>query len=127
MKDHVVYDSVLFRLAHKRFMCDAKALTDEDIQQLALVNPQLEDRARAKRAGFLPAPEADAETVGKKAISLNFFRQWMDDFLGPIFAAHAYRQKELKTEFETQIRSLQGRVLELEAERASRMATLHDD
>ena len=41
--------------AQTKFIADAKTLTDADLEQFAIVDPALAERARARRQGFVPA------------------------------------------------------------------------
>jgi hypothetical protein len=115
----VMYDKALFQVAHKRFMLDPKALTDADIAQLAIVDPTLVDRARAKRAGYVEADDAEMQALRKKAISCAAFHEWERDYLSPILATYRHKAEQQQTrndDLETRVRSLEGRILELEAQ-----------
>ena len=49
------YDPLAFQAAHQRFLTDVNNLTDDDLEQFAIVDPKLAERARARRAGFVEA------------------------------------------------------------------------
>ena len=134
MTDKVVYDTKAFEAAHRRFLTDPKTVTDDDLALIELVFPSFAERARAMRAGFVNAQTAEDRTLGKEPIRAKFFIDWIANYLAPIHATHRYKGQQAQAQIEWQwkeIESLKARVLELEAERASRTpdhvsATQHD-
>jgi hypothetical protein len=89
------YDSALFTEAYQRFLDEPKALTDADLAQLALVDPPLAERARARRAGFVEATTADERKALKLPLSRKLFLDWISDYLGPSLAMHRYKSREV--------------------------------
>ena len=61
----MTFDRKLFEDAHAKFIDDATKLTDSDIAQIAIVDPKLGERARARRAGYVPA---DADTPEERKL-----------------------------------------------------------
>jgi hypothetical protein len=54
-----VFNRAAFDAAHTKFLEAPTTLTDDDIEQFAIVLPKLGDRARAKRQNLVPAETAD--------------------------------------------------------------------
>jgi hypothetical protein len=116
----VVYDTKRFEEAHGRFLKDAKALTDDDLAQFALVSPKFAERARAKRAGFVEAEDAAQQKIGKVPLPYKDFIKWIGDYLGPILATHRYKSRQTEARCE----ALELRVVTLESELVQRVKAL---
>lgn len=129
MTNNVVYDTERFVAAHKRFLADAKTVTDDDLALFALVNPEFAERARAMRAGFVPAESEETQKVMKLPLRSRVFFDWIKNHLNPTLATFRYKGHQLETRIEGQqkeIESLKARVLELEAREAAHgMAAEH--
>jgi hypothetical protein len=105
------YDSERFMVAHGRFLEAARTLTDEDIEQLACVDPKLADRARAKRAGYKPEPRSPEQVAFDKQPILNgVFLTWIRDWMDPLLGTYRLRIGEAREAIE----ELKKRVTELE-------------
>lgn len=74
----MMYNPVTFHEAHKKFLTDAKTLTDDDLAQFAIIDPKLAERARAKREGYVEAdPDIDAD---KRLLAQTMTHQGLSDF-----------------------------------------------
>lgn len=112
----MTYDKELFQLAHTRFLLIPKELTDRDLEQLAVVDKKSAERARATRAGFVEAEDDDDKKLAKLTVSQRDLLSWQKDVVQPLLSTYRHRLDEAMT----LIRSLEGRVLELEAQQAER-------
>jgi hypothetical protein len=94
----MTYDRVAFVQAHHKFLTDAKTLTDADLEQFAVIDPKLADRARAKRAGFVEAFECtDAEKRAlSQTVTMNALTDWFTDFVLPILATYRHSIQETR-------------------------------
>ena len=104
----VKYTSQAFTEAHDRFLTDATRLTDEDVAQLALVDADLADRARAKRAGFVEAKGHDA--TWHKPVKWKDLLKWQRDILMPLLGTYRLKSREAHTRLD----DLERRIVELE-------------
>ena len=73
------YNRDLWKAAHERFIGNPSALTDGDLEQLALTDGALAERARAKRAGFVEREDDDLKAAGDEPLSIRDFLQWNRD------------------------------------------------
>ena len=112
----MTYDREHFKLAHERFLLTPKVLTDGDLEQLAVVDPTLAERARAKRAGFVEAEDDDDRKLATVPVTQKGLLTWQKDVIGPMISTFQFRLDEAHV----LIRSLEARVLELEARDAAR-------
>lgn len=83
--DFSKYDATLFAAAHDRLLVNATSLTDDDIAQFAAVDSRLADRARARRAGFVEADDAEMKKFGRRPVTVKFLLQvFFGDFVVPL-------------------------------------------
>lgn len=130
-----VYNAKQFEEAHERFIIEPKALTDDDLAQLTLIDARLGERARARRAGFVDAEDAteDAATNRKTAMTVQAFHEFQRDWFEPILSTYRYKNQELQTRLKAledgtrRIDALEARVLELEAQAAAARTVDHVD
>lgn len=87
------YDREKWQAAFSRFNLKPKELTDDDLAQLALVDPQFADRARAARIGYAPAtdPKLDRATCSHQDLI-----DFMENFLQPVLGTYRHRCNELE-------------------------------
>ena len=78
------YDRERWVAAHHRFLESPFALTDEDLEQLALTDPRLAERGRAKRAGFVEAEDDFVKEHGHHPLTLKLWSQWLSDLFSPM-------------------------------------------
>jgi hypothetical protein len=86
-----MYDRKLFHVAHGRYLLEPKALSDDDIQQLSLVDSILGDRARARRAGVLEVPDTK---FPRGPLPARAFGNWLKDYLAPILATYRHKNNQ---------------------------------
>jgi hypothetical protein len=110
----MTYDKTLFDAAHTRFLVEPKSLTDDDLTQLAVIDPRLAERARAKRAGFVEADD-DWRTLAKKTVSFKGLVEFFRDHVAPVLAVHRHKSEEATTRLDF----LEARVLDLEVRLAA--------
>jgi hypothetical protein len=108
-----VYNSGAFAVAHKKFLNDPKTLDESDLEQFAIVDPAFADRARAKRAGFVEAADADTPTLARPMTGQAFV-DWYRDDLSPILATYRHKAATMQARLD----ALEARLLELEAQGA---------
>ena len=87
----MTYNRKLFQVAHGRYLLEPKALTDDDIQQLSLVDPMLGHRARARRAGVLEAPDTE---FPRGPLPARAFGNWLKDHLAPILSTYRHKDNQ---------------------------------
>jgi hypothetical protein len=119
----MTYNATAFETAHKRFLVEPKNLTDDDLAQFAAVDPQLAERARARRSGFVEAADDDSRTLAKRALTYKGLVCFFRDHVAPILATHRYKAAQTTArldELAERCFALEARVLELEASAAAR-------
>jgi hypothetical protein len=105
------YDRVRFSLAWKQYDHDPSGLTDDDLDQLTLVDQALGDRARAARVGFAAAESESDRRLAAVPVSLKMLTEWYRDHVGPYVATIRYKAREAHT----RIDALEQRLAALEA------------
>ena len=93
------YDGKAFSAAHRKFLEDAKSLTDDDIAQFAIVDAKFAERARARRAGFVEPiePGHRDKTPVTRGFLLKALQCVIANDLTPLLATYRYRIDELVT------------------------------
>jgi hypothetical protein len=90
-----IYNRELFIQAHGRYLTDAKTLTDEDLEQFAIVDPKLAERARAKRAGYVrQRTEAERKEL-KVPLTRGDLTVFIEDFVSPILATYHHKGQRI--------------------------------
>jgi hypothetical protein len=90
------YNYKLFETAHTKFIGAPATLTDADLEQFAIVDPKLAERARAKRAGFVEGRnDDDRKTLARPATMRNLIDLFKDELL-PILATYRYKNAQLE-------------------------------
>jgi hypothetical protein len=109
----MTYHYKAFETAQQKFIDDPKTLTDADLEQFAIVEPKLAERARAKRAGYVQAESEDERQLLAQPATLRHLHDWQLDMIGPVLATYRYKNAQL----EERCQALEQRMLELEAQR----------
>jgi hypothetical protein len=91
-----VYNRAAFTAALTKFTEDPASLTDSDIEQFAIVNPKIADRARARRQGFVPAETEMERKALDRPVTRRDVMQVLEDFLFPRLAEHRYLEEQLE-------------------------------
>ena len=117
------YDTARWTDAHHKFLDDATTLTDDDLAQLALVDPIFAERARAKRAGFVEADTRtdDEKRLLKAPVTYRELIEFFKDHIFPILSTYRYKSGEAHTRLD----ALEQRILELEAAQAAARTGQH--
>lgn len=104
------YDTDKCSAAIDRYIADPKSLTDEDLEQFQIINPELADYARAKRAGFEEALTDEERERNKKPLTFGTFLMCMRTTV-PQTSSMIYRIRDAHAKIE----ALEKRVQELSA------------
>jgi hypothetical protein len=84
------YNQKLFDIAHRKFL-EHEALTDDDIAQFEILSRNLAERARARRAGFVPSETADERTLLNKAATKRDVQSIVADVVMPYLLTYRHR------------------------------------
>jgi len=99
--------------AHQKFFTDAKTLTDDDLAQLATSDPELAEKARAKRSGFVPS-ETDAERQRlAKTVTQRSLEMMLEDALIPSLMASI---RDMRDKHNEKLRDLGKQIEDLRSE-----------
>jgi hypothetical protein len=105
------YDSETFAKALRKFNGEAAHLTDDEIAMLALVDPNLGERATVARAGIVEARDEDDREFAEHHVSFKFLIGHHKNHIAPLLAAHRVMLRELQesvTWLESQFRQPDG-------------------
>jgi BMFP domain-containing protein YqiC len=91
-----VYNSKAFEAAHRKFVDDAKTLSDEDLEQFQIVDPKLAERARARRAGFVESETEDEHKAFAQPATMRSLIDLYRDAIMPILATYRHKNAMLE-------------------------------
>jgi hypothetical protein len=97
----MTFNHAAFEAARMKFVNDPKTLTDDDIEQFAIVLPKLADRARAKRQNLVPAESADERKKLDRPATRRDVMQSFEDVIVPMLAVGQYKRKQLEAQITT--------------------------
>jgi autotransporter translocation and assembly factor TamB len=124
-----------YKTALDRFFIEPEAITDDDIATFAEVDDALATKASSRRdaARIAAAAARHRAAMGVPAPKANRAEEEAELITASMIAALAKPKQRIKsleainTQLEVRIRSLEGRILELEARDAARTAVQHAD